>query len=78
MSRERVIKTPKTDPDDLTIGRTFKGWDGHKYVCDSWEENLGYWMTRVDTPADRLNDLHSEFRRNVNERAIGRTFQPAP
>lgn len=70
----RVIKTPETDPDHETVGRTFKAWDGHKYVCDSWEENLGFWMTRVDAPIERRADVHSEFRRNVSERAIGRTF----
>lgn len=31
-------------------------------------------MTRVDAPIERRSDLHSEFRRNVSERAIGRTF----
>lgn len=66
--------TPAMHPDHQTIGRTFSAWDGYKYFCDSWEENLGYWMTRIDAPNDRQADQHSEFRRNVSERAIGRTF----
>ena len=70
----RAIRTPKTHPDHETIGRTFKAWDGHKYVCDSWDEHLGFWMTRVDAPAEHRADQHSEFRRNVSEAAIGRTF----
>lgn len=70
----RVIKTPETHPEHETIGRTFKSWDGHKYVCDSWEENLGFWMTRVDAPVEHRSDPHSEFRRNVSERAVGRTY----
>lgn len=74
MPDERLIKTPETDPDHETIGRTFKAWDGHRYICDSWESNYGFWMTRVDAPQERRTDLHSEYRRNVNERAIGRTF----
>lgn len=70
----RQIKTPETDPDHHTVGKTFKAHDGHEYFCDSWEENMGYWMTRVDCPPERRGDLHSEFRRNVSEMAIGRTF----
>ncbi|MBM5458640.1 hypothetical protein H8F21_13805 [Pseudomonas sp. P66] len=74
MRRETIIKTTQTDPDHETIGFTFKGWDDHEYFCDSWESNLGFWMTRVDAPPERRADAHSEFRRNVSERAIGRTF----
>lgn len=74
MADERKIWTPETHPDHPTIGRTFRAWDGQKYFCDSWQENLGYWMTRVDAPTERRADLHSEYRRNVTERAIGRTF----
>lgn len=69
-----IIKTVDTDPNHETIGRTFTAWDGHKYFCDSWEENLGFWMTRVDAPLERRADKHSEYRKNVSERAIGRTF----
>lgn len=74
MSQHREIKTPDTHPDHETVGHTFKAFDGHEYFCDSWEENHGFWMTRVDAPLERRSDLHSEFRRNVSERAIGRTF----
>lgn len=74
MSYQPLIKTPKTDPDHETIGQTFRGHDGHTYYCDSWQENLGFWMTRADAPEDRKQDLHSEYRRNVSERAVGRTF----
>lgn len=70
----RVIKTMETHPNHETIGKIFKAWNGEKYLCDSWEENLGFWMTRVDAPDDRKADKHSEYRRNVSERAIGRTF----
>ena len=70
----QIIKTPVTDPNHETIGQTFSAWDGQTYICDSWESNLGFWMTRVDAPADRQTDLHSTFRRNVAEHAIGRTF----
>ncbi len=62
---EIEIKTPETNPDHHTIGRKFSAWDGEIYYCDSWEENAGYWMTQVK---------NSEIRRNVSERAIGRTF----
>lgn len=69
-----IVKTPITDPNHETIGQTFKAWDGHTYFCDSWESNLGFWMTRVDAPAERQTDLHSKYRRNVSERVIGRTY----
>jgi hypothetical protein len=39
MNQRREIKTPETHPDHSTVGRTFKGWDGHHYFCDSWDEN---------------------------------------
>lgn len=60
-----VIKTPQTDPDHETIGKLFSAWDGHPYYCDSWQSDLGFWMTQVGNPS---------IRRNVSERAIGRTF----
>lgn len=60
-----IIKTPETDPDHDTIGHRFKAWDGKVYYCDSWESNLGFWMTQEED---------SNVRRNVSERAIGRTF----
>jgi hypothetical protein len=74
VSREPEIATPYTHPDHETIGRIFKFWDGHRYYCDSWEENLGFWMTRVDAPPENRADKMGEFRKNVSERAIGRTF----
>lgn len=56
-------------PDHHTIGRFFRftpfGRETQTYFCDSWVENAGYWMTNVADPSDR---------RNVSERAIGRTY----
>ena len=66
---KREIKTPQTHPYHHTVGRSFKAWDGHIYYCDSWEEDLGYWMTQEGNP---------QVRRNVSERAIGRTFHEIP
>lgn len=75
MSYQPVIKTPETDPDHETIGQTFSGPFGeHLYYCDSWQENAGFWMTRVDAPEENKADQFGEWRRNVSERAIGRTF----
>lgn len=74
MNRKPEIWTRETHPDHETIGQVFKAWNGYVFECDSWEENLGFWMTRIDAPEDRRADTHSEFRRNVSERAIGRTF----
>ena len=59
-------KTPKTHPEHHTVGHLFRSYvDMFLYYCDSHVENMGYWMTRTDDPSDR---------RNVSERAIGRTF----
>lgn len=74
MSWEPIIKTPETNPDHETIGQTFKAWDGHLYYCDSWQERAGFWMTRVDAPEENKADQFGEWRKNVSERAIGRTF----
>lgn len=38
------------------------------YLCDSYDQNHGFWLTQVDDPSNR---------RNVSERAIGRTFHEA-
>ena len=61
------IITPQTNPDHHTVGRRFKAWnDGPQvYFCDSYDPRMGYWMTNETNPEDR---------RNVSERAIGRTF----
>lgn len=64
----RIIKTPQTDPDHHTVGRRFRAWrDGGPavYFCDSYDPTMGYWMTNEADPSDR---------RNVSERAIGRTY----
>lgn len=59
-------KTPETHPDHHTVGHLFRSYvDMFLYYCDSHVENMGYWMTRTDDPSER---------RNVSERAIGRTF----
>ncbi len=59
-----------TDHD--TIGQHFKAHDGKYYWCDSWVENMGFWMTEVDKDTQRI--VPEGRRTNVSERAIGRTF----
>lgn len=59
------IITPKTHPDHETVGHNFKGWDGKVYFCDSYDPRIGFWMTEVG---------NTENRKNVSERAIGRTY----
>jgi hypothetical protein len=71
---ETKIMTPQTHPDHETIGQRFKAWDGHTYLCDSYDPRIGFWMTREDAPPERRQDEHSDWRKNVSERAIGRTF----
>ncbi|OPE29613.1 hypothetical protein APB26_34330 [Pseudomonas aeruginosa] len=66
------------DSSQPAIGLTYRCWDGHTYLCESWEEMRGYWMVRTDAPPGRRQDLPSMFRRNVSERAIGRTFHLVP
>lgn len=57
------IHTPASHPGHHTIGQVFKAWDGHRYVCDSWEANAGYWMFRTD-------DNGELARRNGYERKL--------
>jgi hypothetical protein len=62
--------TPETHPDHSVVGKRFKGFSAKHdtsptYFCDSYDPRIGYWMTNVDDPTDR---------KNVSERAIGRTF----
>lgn len=68
------IKTPETNPDHAVVGKTFRAFGGDLYFCDSYDPAMGYWMRHVDAPAENYNDQHSKWRRNVSERAIGRTF----
>ncbi len=60
-----MIKTPETDPNHYVVGKKWKGHNGYIYYCDSYDSNIGYWMTNINNPEDR---------RNVSERAIDRTF----
>lgn len=62
---DQTIKTPQTHPTHETVGSYFQGWSGAIYYCDSYDPRIGFWMTSVRDSADR---------RNVSERAIGRTF----
>ncbi len=59
------IITPETHPDHETVGRNFRAFGGEIYYCDSYDPRIGFWMTNVKGNGDR---------RNVSERAIGRTF----
>ena len=65
-----MIKTAKKYPHHPTIGHLFKGfssltWKTETYHCDSWDSEIGFWMTNVNNVEDR---------KNVSERAIGATF----
>jgi hypothetical protein len=76
-----VIRTPQNSPNHEVVGRHFEGncWQceagKHVYYCDSYDPRTGYWMTRADCPAEHVADSDGEWRRNVSERAIGRSFQ---
>jgi hypothetical protein len=75
VSRTPIIKTPETDPNHEFIGQTFRGPFGeHLYFCDSWQEGLGFWMTRVDAPEENKADQFGQWRKNVSMMAIGKTF----
>lgn len=74
MAKIMTIKTAKTDPDHWCIGRYVKAWDGHIYLCDSHDSRWGFWMTRIDTPVKHEQDQSTEWRKNVSENAINRTF----
>ncbi len=68
------ILTPETHPDHDVIGRTFQAF-GNQYVCDSLDTRYGYWMTPANP--DQLypfDKSRKDERRNVSERAIGRTY----
>jgi hypothetical protein len=67
-----TILSPEERPDHHTIGRYFKG-DGCIWFCDSYDTQIGYWMTPVYGEMRGLLQKPPE-RCNVSERAIGRTF----
>lgn len=62
-----TIKTRQTHPDHQVVGHFFTAWnDGEQvYYCDSYDPAIGYWMTNIRNIQDR---------RNVSERAPGRTY----
>jgi hypothetical protein len=47
------------------VGHRFKGPLGSTYRCTSYDSRWGFWMENEEDPDDR---------RNVSERAPGRTF----
>ncbi len=66
---------PKRSIDMSTIvGKRYKAPDGHTYIADSYVPRIGVWMTREDCPPEHRADTEGQWRRNVSERAIGRTF----
>lgn len=72
-SKLEKIKTPQTHPDHHTVGHYFGGHSyktqsTQVYFCDSYDPEIGYWLTNVNDPEDR---------KNVSERAIGRTYHMA-
>lgn len=75
-----ALLTPKTHPDHHSVGRHFIGpcfsceAGKHVFYCESYDPECGYWMTRADAPPEHLADVFGEWRNNVSERAIGRTF----
>lgn len=68
------ILTPQTDPDHYAVGRRFRAF-GVDYICDSYDPAIGFWMTPADPNQPYpFNPLRKDERRNVSERAIGRTY----
>ena len=68
-----TLYTAQSHPGHWTVGEYFNGHDGFIYYCDSYDPRIGFWMTPVtSTKADEPGPLPE--RRNVSERAIGRTF----
>lgn len=66
----RIIKTAQTDPNHQIVGQFFKAWSMYHpgqtvYYCDSWVEDMGFWMVNV---------YDANERRNVSVNAIGRTY----
>ena len=59
-----TIITRQTHPDHHTVGHFFTSFH-NVYYCDSYDPDCGYWMTNINEMLDR---------RNVSERAIGRTY----
>ena len=69
-----TLLTPKTHPDHETVGQRFR-FMGVVFVCDSYDPSCGFWMTPEDTSVeDPIYEGERVRRRNVSERAIGRTY----
>lgn len=63
--KEMMTVIPRaTHPDHPVVGHYFTSC-GTAYYCDSYDPAIGYWMTNIHAIQDR---------RNVSERAIGRTY----
>lgn len=67
------IITPQTNPHHTVVGKHFAGHSFQHnstqiYFCDSYDPRQGFWLTNVADSTDR---------KNVSERAIGRTFHLA-
>ncbi len=74
MTKFEII-TPQTHPNDEVVGHYFaSGGDGSIYYCDSYDPRIGYWMTDILSPVEEWDNDTGRSRRNVSDRAIGRTF----
>ena len=68
------VLTPETHPNHDVVGQRFRA-HGVEYFCDSYDAACGYWMTPSDPDQPHPFDpTKKDERRNVSERAIGRTF----
>lgn len=72
---EHAIKTMETPEPSTVVGRYFGGHSmqteqSEVYICDSYDPRMGYWLTSVSIDG-------KVERKNVSERAIGRTYWPA-
>ncbi len=68
-----MIKTALSHPDHPIVGRfwgahSFKHDKTQVYYCDSYDSEIGYWMTNIHDHSDRVN---------ISERAPMRTWWPA-
>lgn len=76
MRDDDKIVRPTDLPGHDTIGRCFKGCDGVFYLCDSYDPRIGFWMTPLfpDQVQSTFGKGEPAKRKNVSERAIGRTW----
>lgn len=75
-SRPPIYPSKVSIQNPEVIGHTFKGYDGHLYLCESWQVDKGFTMARLRTIEGARDFVKTGIRLSASEHALGKAFHP--